>query len=205
MTNYSHTVARCVTWMHPQTGETGSVPIGFGQQTEHFILEGAIPAVIDGEYYPSHHATDFYHHYKEDIALMGKMGFRCFRLSMNWGRIYPNCDDATPNEEGMKSYDDVFDECAKYGIEPLVTLSRYETPINLTIKYGGWKSRQCIDFFERYVKTVIERYVGTVKYYLTFNEINIMSMMPYMAAGLTDSLIRQKHRQPTTSLSQVQK
>lgn len=124
---------------------------------------------------------------------------------MNWGRIYPNCDDATPNEEGLKSYDDVFDECAKYGIEPLVTLSRYETPINLTIKYGGWKSRQCIDFFERYVKTVIERYVGTVKYYLTFNEINIMSMMPYMAAGLTDSLIRQKHRQPTTSLSQVQK
>lgn len=186
LTNGSHTVARRVTWKNPVTGETGSSAIGFGQQTEHFIPEGCIPSINEGEYYPSHEATDFYHHFKEDIALMGEMGFKCFRLSMNWARIYPNGDDETPNEEGLKFYDEVFDECAKYGIEPLVTLSHYETPITLSIKYGGWKDRRCIDFFERYAKTVIDRYVGKVKYYLTFNEINIMSMMPYMAGGLTD-------------------
>ena len=81
------------------------------------------PVIEEGAYYPSHQAIDFYHHYKEDIALFGEMGFTCFRLSINWSRIYPNGDDETPNEEGLKFYDNVFDECHKYGIEPLVTLS----------------------------------------------------------------------------------
>ena len=107
LTNGSHTVARRVTWNNPVTGETGSSAIGFGQQTEHFIPEGCIPSINEGEYYPSHEATDFYHHFKEDIALMGEMGFKCFRLSMNWARIYPNGDDETPNEEGLKFYDEV--------------------------------------------------------------------------------------------------
>ena len=186
LTNGSHTVARRVTWRNPQTNETGSTPMVFTSATDRFIPEGAIPAVLENEYYPSHTATDFYHHFKEDIALMGEMGFKTFRMSMNWARIFPNGDDEQPNEEGLKFYDEVFDECKKYGIEPLVTLSHYETPIGLTIKYGGWKDRRCIDFFEKYAKTVIERYVGKVKYYLTFNEINIMSMMPYMAGGLVD-------------------
>lgn len=185
LTNGSHTTPRRVTWKNPNTGETGSVPMTFAN-TETFLPDGAIPAILDGEYYPSHVATDFYHHYKEDIALMGEMGFKTFRLSMNWGRIFPNGDDQEPNEEGLQFYDNVFDECKKYGIEPLVTLSHYETPINLTIKYGGWKSRKCIDFFETYAKTVFKRYLGKVKYWLTFNEINIMSMMPYMAGGLID-------------------
>ena len=186
LTNGSHTVARRVTWRNPKTNETGSTPMMFTSETDRFIPEGAIPAVLEDEYYPSHTATDFYHHFKEDIALMGEMGFKTFRMSMNWARIFPNGDDEQPNEEGLKFYDEVFDECKKYDIEPLVTLSHYETPIGLTIKYGGWKDRRCIDFFEKYAKTVIERYVGKVKYYLTFNEINIMSMMPYMAGGLVD-------------------
>ncbi len=184
LTNGSHTTPRRVTWVIPETGETGSVPLTFGK-TE-FLPKGAIPTILDDEYYPSHVATDFYHHYKEDIALMGEMGFKTFRLSMNWARIFPNGDDENPNEEGLKFYDEVFDECAKYGIEPLVTLSHYETPLNLTIKYGGWKNRKCIDFFVKYAITVMKRYLGKVKYYLTFNEINIMCMMPYMAGGLTD-------------------
>ena len=117
----------------------------FTSATDRFIPEGAIPTVLEGEYYPSHTATDFYHHFKEDIALMGEMGFKTFRMSMNWARIFPNGDDEQPNEEGLKFYDEVFDECKKYGIEPLVTLSHYETPIGLTIKYGGWKDRRCID------------------------------------------------------------
>ncbi len=186
LTNGSHMVPRRVTWKNPTTGETGAAVMGFADGSCRLIPEGAEPAVLDGYYYPSHVATDFYHHYKEDIALMGELGFRTFRLSMNWARIFPNGDDEQPNEEGLQFYDNVFDECKKYGIEPLVTLSHYETPINLTKKYGGWVDRACIDFFVRYASTVMKRYLGKVKYYLTFNEINMMGWMPYMAGGLVD-------------------
>ncbi len=185
ITNGSHTVARRVTYRIPATNETGYVEQTFAK--EMVFPEGAEPCVLEGEYYPSHTATDLYHHYKEDIALMGEMGFKCFRLSINWARIFPNGDDDEPNEAGLAFYDDVFDECKKYGIEPLVTLSHYETPIALTIKYGGWKSRQCIGFFEKYVKTVFARYKGKVKYYLTFNEINAMDMVPFMGGGMLDA------------------
>ncbi|MEE8807458.1 MAG: family 1 glycosylhydrolase [Lactimicrobium sp.] len=184
ITNGSHTTPRRITWRKAD-GETGSVPLSFGGRME--FPEGAVPAVIDGEYYPSHTATDFYHHYKEDIALMGEMGFRCFRLSMNWARIFPNGDDEQPNEEGLQFYDNVFDECKKYGIEPLVTLSHYETPLHLTIAYGGWIDRRLVDFFVRYATTVMKRYKGKVKYYLTFNEINCMDMMPFMGGGMIKS------------------
>ena len=185
LTNGSHTVPRRVTWRIPETGETGSTPMAFGPNMK--FPEGAVPSVLENEYYPSHIATDFYHHYKEDIALMGEMGLRTFRLSMNWARIFPNGDDAEPNEEGLKFYDNVFDECRKYGIEPLVTLSHYETPLNLTIKYGGWKDRRLIDFFVKYAETVMKRYLGKVKYYLTFNEINVLDMMPWMGGGMMDA------------------
>lgn len=177
----SHTTPRQITWRNPETGETGCTGIGFGAAMA--FEKGAIPDVIDGAYYPSHVATDFYHHFKEDIALMGEMGFKTFRMSMNWARIFPNGDDETPNEEGLKFYDEVFDECAKYGIEPLVTLSHYETPLNLVHKYGGWQNRKCIDAFVKYSTTVMKHYKGKVKYWLTFNEINMMSMIPFFAGG----------------------
>ena len=177
----SHTTPRQITWRNPETGETGCTGIGFGAAMA--FEKGAIPDVIDGAYYPSHVATDFYHHFKEDIALMKEMGFKTFRMSMNWARIFPNGDDETPNEEGLKFYDEVFDECAKYGIEPLVTLSHYETPLNLVHKYGGWQNRKCIDAFVKYSTTVMKNYKGKVKYWLTFNEINMMSMIPFFAGG----------------------
>lgn len=135
------------------------------------------PVIEEGAYYPSHQAIDFYHHYKEDIALFGEMGFTCFRLSINWSRIYPNGDDETPNEEGLKFYDNVFDECHKYGIEPLVTLSHYEIPWAITTKYHGFTDRKVIDLFVTYAKTCFERYKNKVKYWLTFNEINC-ALMP---------------------------
>ena len=135
------------------------------------------PVIEQGAYYPSHQAIDFYHHYKEDIALFGEMGFTCFRLSINWSRIYPNGDDETPNEEGLKFYDNVFDECHKYGIEPLVTLSHYEIPWAITTKYHGFTDRKVIDLFVTYAKTCFERYKNKVKYWLTFNEINC-ALMP---------------------------
>lgn len=132
-----------------------------------------MPSLDEEAFYPSHEAIDFYHHYKEDIKLFAEMGFNVFRLSINWGRIFPNGDDEEPNEAGLEFYDKVFDECAKYGIEPLVTLCHYEIPWNLVEKYNGFADRRTIDFFTKYARTVFERYKDKVKYWLTFNEINI--------------------------------
>ena len=123
----------------------------------------------DEVYYPKRHGADGYHHYKEDIKLFAEMGFKVFRLSIAWARIFPNADDATPNEEGLKFYDDVFDECLKYGIEPLVTISHYEPPINLVLNYDGWYSREVIDMFVRYCEVIVDRYKDKVKYLLTIN------------------------------------
>ncbi|MFB1050653.1 glycoside hydrolase family 1 protein [Paraliobacillus sp. JSM ZJ581] len=127
---------------------------------------------------------DFYHRYKEDIKLFAEMGFKVFRLSISWPRIFPNGDENTPNEDGLKFYDDVFDTCLKYGIEPLVTLSHYETPLHLTKKYDGWRNRKVIDFFEKYVEVVFKRYKNKVKYWLTFNEINSITHVPFLSGGI---------------------
>ena len=146
--------------------------------------EGAQFGCFEGYDYPSHEASDFYHHYKEDIALMAEMGFKTFRMSINWTRIYPLGYEEEPNEEGLKFYDDVFDECLKYGIKPLVTLSHYETPVGLTNKWGSWADARTIDCFARYVETVGNRYKGKVEYWLTFNEINCLEFGGWMAAGV---------------------
>lgn len=127
---------------------------------------------------------DFYHRYKEDIALFAEMGFKVFRLSIAWSRIFPNGDELEPNEKGLAFYDAVFDELAKYGIEPLVTLSHYETPLGLTRHYNGWINRQLVTFYERYVRTVFTRYKDKVKYWLTFNEINSVLHAPFMSGGI---------------------
>ncbi len=127
---------------------------------------------------------DFYHRYKEDVKLFAEMGFKVFRTSIAWSRIYPNGDDLTPNEQGLQFYDDLFDECLKYGIEPLVTLSHYETPLHLAKEYDGWVNRKLIGFYERYVTTVFNRYKDKVKYWLTFNEINSILEAPFMSGGI---------------------
>lgn len=160
-----------------ERGEGFSLDVS-GKEIEA-ILAGKVDAV-----FPKRFGVDFYHHYKEDIALLAEMGFKVFRLSINWARIFPNGDDTIPNEEGLAFYDDVFDECLKYGIEPLVTLSHYETPLNLTLKYNGWADRQVIDFFVQYAETVFKRYKDKVKYWLTFNEINIIALSPYTGGGV---------------------
>lgn len=134
--------------------------------------------------YPKRWGSDFYHHYKEDIALYTEIRFKTFRMSIAWSRIFPNGDDATPNEAGLAFYDKVFNELNKYGIEPLVTLSHYEFPIHLITEYGGWKNRKVIDCFVHYAETVFNRYKDKVKYWLTFNEINIIGMTGYLSGGL---------------------
>lgn len=135
-------------------------------------------------YYPALKAIDFYHHYKEDIALFGEMGFKTYRMSIAWSRIFPNGDEEEPNEEGLKFYEDVFKECHKYGIEPLVTITHFDCPMHLITKYGGWKNRKLIEFYKRLVTVLFTRYKGLVKYWLTFNEINMILHLPFMGAGL---------------------
>ncbi|WP_317855176.1 6-phospho-beta-glucosidase [Chakrabartyella piscis] len=139
----------------------------------------------DEFFYPSHNAIDFYNHYKEDIAMFAEMGFKCFRLSIAWVRIFPNGNDKEPNEAGLQFYDAIFDECKKHNIEPLVTLQHFDTPLELCKQYGGWRSREVIGFFENYCKVVFERYKDKVKYWLTFNEINMVLHAPFIGAGIT--------------------
>ncbi len=127
---------------------------------------------------------DFYHRYKEDIRLFAEMGFKVFRTSIAWSRIFPKGDEKEPNEKGLKFYDNLFDECHKYGIEPLVTLSHYETPLYLAEHYDGWINPKMIGFYENYVTTVFRRYKDKVKYWLTFNEINSILNSPFMSGGI---------------------
>jgi 6-phospho-beta-glucosidase len=130
------------------------------------------PVMEPGTFYPSHEAIRHYDRFKEDIALFAEMGFTCYRFSIAWTRIFPNGDETEPNEAGLAHYDEVIDECRKYGIEPLITLSHYEVPFGLTKKCNAWTSREMIGYFLNYCKAVFTRYKGKVKYWLTFNEIN---------------------------------
>ncbi|MET2946930.1 6-phospho-beta-glucosidase [Vibrio owensii] len=136
------------------------------------------------EFYPSHQAIDFYHRYKEDIALLAEMGFKTFRMSIAWSRIFPKGDELEPNQAGIDFYRSVFEECHKYGIAPLVTLCHFDVPMHLVNEYGSWRNRKMIGFFERYARTCFEAFDGLVKYWLTFNEINILLHSPFSGAGL---------------------
>lgn len=127
---------------------------------------------------------DFYHRYAEDIALFAEMGFSVFRFSIAWSRIFPRGDESEPNEAGLAFYDRVLDELEKHGIEPLVTISHYETPLHLAQQYDGWTSRELIEFYERYCRVLFERYGSRVKYWLTFNEINALVHAPLLAGGI---------------------
>ncbi len=131
-----------------------------------------------------HDAIDFYHRYKEDIALFAEMGFKCFRLSISWPRIFPNGDDAEPNEAGLAFYEKVFDELHKHGIEPVVTISHYEMPLALVKNYGGWRNRKLVGLYETYAKTLFTRFKDKVKYWMTFNEINVVLHAPFTGGGL---------------------
>ncbi len=138
----------------------------------------------DGHFYPAQDAVDFYHHYKEDIALFAEMGFTVFRMSVSWTRIFPNGDEEQPNEEGLSFYEKVFRECRRYGIEPLVTISHFDCPIGLVQKYGGWKNRRMISFYEKLAVTLFTRFRDLVTYWITFNEINMIHHLPFCAAGI---------------------
>ncbi len=142
-------------------------------------------AFEEGYFYPAKEAIDMYHHFKEDIALFAEMGFKTYRLSIAWSRIFPKGDEETPNEEGLRFYEELFLECRKYQIEPLVTITHFDCPIHLIKEYGGWRNRKMITFYENLCRAIFTRYKGLVKYWLTFNEINMILHAPFLGAGLT--------------------
>ncbi|TWI54547.1 6-phospho-beta-glucosidase [Halalkalibacter nanhaiisediminis] len=159
---------------------------GKGLSTADVLPHGIMSPFDDSmeNYYPYHTGIDFYHRYKEDVALFAEMGFNCFRTSVAWTRIFPNGDELEPNEEGLQYYDDLFDELLKRNIQPVVTISHYEMPLGLVKNYGGWKNRKLIEFYERYAKVLFERYKDKVKYWMTFNEINVVLHAPFTGGGL---------------------
>lgn len=156
----------------------------------HGVARRITDGVLPGEHYPNHEGIDFYHTYKEDVKLFAELGFKCFRTSISWSRIFPRGDEREPNEAGLQFYDDLFDELLKYGIEPVVTLSHFEMPYALAKEYGGWMNRQTIDFFVHYAATVMQRYKNKVKYWMTFNEINNQSNTANDIFGWTNSGVR---------------
>lgn len=150
--------------------------------------------IEDDLYYPNHEAVDFFHRYKEDIALMAEMGYKCYRMSIAWTRIFPTGLEEFPNEAGLQFYDNVFDELIKYGIEPIVTMCHYEMPLYLMENYNGWKSRKLVNLFEKYAKTILDRYNSKVKYWLTFNEINSAILSSIFSLGIRDASIQETYQ-----------
>ena len=175
--------SRKVTWEDKdgQVHVTNQVPFDDG------LPEGAVHYVTaEGYLYPNREATDFYHHYKEDIELMAKIGFKMFRMSISWSRIYPTGEDDKPNQEGIEFYRNVFKELRKYNIEPLITIHHFDTPLALVEKYGDWQDRVYIDLFVKYCKTIFTEYKGLVKYWLTFNEMNNTLSVSQFFGGFSD-------------------
>lgn len=178
LTNGTKDDPRKIFYRYPD-GREGSITAG------ECIPIGAQGILKEGYYYPGHVATDFYHHYKEDIKLFAEMGFKVYRFSISWTRIFPNGDDETPNEAGLKFYDDVIDELRKYHIEPLVTILHFDMPLHLATKYGGWTNRKLIEFYLRFARTLFERWKDKVKYWVTINEVNVLG--GYWTLGLASN------------------
>ncbi|WP_434526936.1 glycoside hydrolase family 1 protein [Photorhabdus asymbiotica] len=165
--------------------QTGGKGLSISDMQPYGVIGGSMERNTD-DFNIKDIGIDFYHRYPDDIALFAEMGFKCLRTSIAWTRIFPEGDEEVPNENGLAFYDRLFDEMRKYHIQPLITLSHFEMPYNLVKKYGGWGNRKTIEFFERYARTVFERYKHKVKYWLTFNEINMSLFSCFTGVGLPE-------------------
>ncbi|MFV0381645.1 MAG: glycoside hydrolase family 1 protein [Breznakia sp.] len=159
----------------------------FNEEVSSSFVKEALKS--EDRVFPKRWGIDFYHTYKEDLQLLSGMGLKTFRTSINWSRIFPNGDDKYPNEKGLKFYDELIDEIIKKGMEPMITISHYEMPLHLTLKYKGWFSRDVIDFFEKYCKTLFDRYHGKVKYWIIVNQINLIGHESYNHLGVAEDFV----------------
>lgn len=179
MTKGSKDTARGITYIMPDG--TGHLMEGVSVKD---MPSGAEFKVLEAFDYPAHRAVDFYHRFKDDIALFAELGFKTYRMSISWTRIFPTGLESEPNEEGLRFYEEIFDELHKFGIEPMVTLHHFEVPLELTNQWGAWADRRTVDCFIRYCKAVYTRYKDKVKYWLTFNEINNI-YFGFLSSGIT--------------------
>ena len=180
VTGGSHDTPRRITYKLPD-GTIGAVPI------RESLPEGAIGYINPDEYYPSHNAVDFYGRYKEDIKLLADMGLNLKRFGISWSRIFPTGEDKLPNEKGLQFYENVIDECLKYGIEPMITICHDELPIHLANKYDGWRDPLIIDLYVRLCETLYERVGSKVKYWITFNELNLLQGYSHLGTKSSDA------------------
>lgn len=164
-------------------GTVDVIPWG---ENRRAVMEGILDyhSLPEDSFYPSHGATDMYHHWKEDIGYMAEMGFKCYRFSIAWSRIFPTGEEEEPNLEGLKFYDDLINELLANQIEPVVTICHFDVPLYLEETYGSWRSRKLIDAYVKYARTLFEHFRGRVHYWMTFNEINMLMHLPFMGAGI---------------------
>lgn len=155
------------------------------------LPEGAHFAVLPDTYYPNHKAIDFYHHWKEDLALLHELGLNMFRMSVSWSRIFPKGIEEEPNQAGLAFYRSIFEECHRLGIEPLVTISHYDGPVYLSAECGGWQNRETVEHFVHYATTLFNEFHGLVNYWLTFNEINSTTLMPLFVPSMKEDVYQQ--------------
>mgnify|MGYP001322967845 FL=1 len=158
----------------------------WGASTSAYQVEGASleygkgPSVQDIKEIPEGTpdfkvSSDHYHHYKEDVALFAEMGFKAYRFSISWSRLIPN-GVGEINSQGIEFYSNLIDECLKYDIQPIVTMYHFDLPAALQTK-GGWSNRETIDAFVNFAKVMFENYGDRVKYWLTINEQNMMTLV----------------------------
>ncbi len=164
------------------------------------LPEGASYELFDDVSYTNHDATDFYHHWREDLALFAEMGFTTFNTTVSWARIYPHGVAGGVNQEGVEFYREVFTEARRLGMDPVITLYKYDEPVYFEQTYGGWENRAMIDEFVAFARTCFTEYKGLVDKWLTFNEINVI-MMFYPEEG---SRIAEVHNQMVAAALSVQ-
>ena len=144
-------------------------------------------------YYPKRFGIDFYHTYKEDLQLLANAGFTTFRTSLDWSRIFPNGDDEKPSEKALRHYSDMIDCMVQLGIEPIITMNHYETPINITLKYGGWPNKKVIPLFVKFGKVLLDWFGDRVKYWIVVNQINMVQIEPWLSVGVaSDQYLNQE-------------
>ncbi len=160
------------------------------QESEMTLAEVKLAMLDEEGYYPKRHGIDFYHTYKEDLKLLAEMGFTTFRTSIDWSRIFPNGDDAEPNELGLQFYDRLIDECLALGMEPIITMLHYETPLAITLNYGGWNNREVIELFAKYGEVLLKRYKDKVKYWIVINQINLVHLESFNSIAICEDQVK---------------
>lgn len=179
-----------------------------GAEGKTMQMAGQLPAgaryiLQDGAFYPNHRSVDFYHRYREDIALFAELGIKAINLSVSWARIYPNGVAGGVNQKGLDYYRDLLTLCREHNIEPIVTLYKYDLPVFYLEDWGGWSNRALIDEYVTFATTCLKEFRGLAHYWITFNELNVLKLMakinPVATAEDRQRVYEESHNQLVAS------